>query len=73
MVGGSRTRRRVIVAAVVTGVLAAAGGVAWFQPQKLVIDERVDEVLPSARPASPGPTSPEPASPDYAFGAAALG
>ena len=29
----------------------AAFVLAWFQPQKLVIDDRVDEALPGARPA----------------------
>ena len=42
----SDTRRRTTIVAVVAGVLAAAAGVAWFQPQKLLINERVDEALP---------------------------
>jgi hypothetical protein len=46
MVGGSRTRRRAIILALVAGVVAGAGAIAWFQPQKLLIDERVDEALP---------------------------
>jgi hypothetical protein len=45
-VGHSRTRRRTMVIAVVAGLVAVAGGVAWFQPQKLLIDKRVDEALP---------------------------
>jgi hypothetical protein len=48
----SHTRHRTIIVAVVTGVLAAAG-VAWFQPQKLLINQRVDEALPvTATPTS---------------------
>jgi Electron transfer DM13 len=49
------------------GVLAVATGVAWFQPQKLLIDERVDEPPPATAPpgttgdAGPGrPPDPEP-------------
>jgi hypothetical protein len=49
-VGRSRIGRRTVIAAVVAGVLA---GVAWFQPQKLLINQRVDEALPVA----PAPTS----------------
>lgn len=45
--GPSRARRRAtIVVALVAGV-AAVGAVVWFQPQKLFIDERVDEALPA--------------------------
>ena len=57
MVGRSRTRCRTVIVAVLAGVLAVAGGVAWFQPQKLLIDERVDEALPLMATAPPG-TSP---------------
>jgi hypothetical protein len=60
-----------IIAAVVAGVLAGVAGVAWFQPQKLLINQRVDEALPAATPTSgaldpntgrPGtrPSGPEP-------------
>ena len=35
--------RRVVLAGLAALVLVAAGAVAWFQPQKLFIDERVDE------------------------------
>jgi hypothetical protein len=53
MVERSRTRRRIIVVALAGGVLALAGGVAWFQPQKLLINQRVDEALPAtATPTS---------------------
>jgi len=66
-VGRSRTRRRTIIVAGLAGVLAAAGGVAWFQPQKLLINERVDEALPAMAtppPGIPSDTSPgQPAGP----------
>jgi hypothetical protein len=46
----------VIAIGLVAAVLAAGAAVAWFQPQKLVIDERVDEAPPGALagPASTG-------------------
>jgi Electron transfer DM13 len=56
----SRTRRRTIAIALAGGVLALAAGVAWFQPQKLLIDERVEEALPATAtvaPGTPGDTS----------------
>ncbi len=53
MVGGSRTRRRTIILALVAGVVAGAGAIAWFQPQKLLIDERVDETLPMSATSRP--------------------
>ena len=40
------TRRNVLFAGVVA-VVAAAIGLAWFQPQKLFVDERVNEAAPS--------------------------
>ena len=46
-------RHRTLIVAVVAGVLATAAGVAWFQPQKLLINQRVDEALPvTATPTS---------------------
>jgi Electron transfer DM13 len=51
------TRRRTIMVALAAGVVVAAGAVAWFQPQKLLIDERVDEALPVAGTPSPERTS----------------
>jgi len=51
-----QSRRRAMIIAVVAGVLAAAGGVAWFQPQKLWIDERVDEALPATATTTPKST-----------------
>jgi hypothetical protein len=56
-VRAGRTRARVLLIGLVALVLAAAGAVAWFQPQKLLIDERVDEAppgSPAARPATAG-------------------
>ncbi len=52
--GRSRIGRTTIIAAVVAGVLASAAGVAWFQPQKLLIDQRVDEALPAAAAPTSG-------------------
>ncbi|MGH2722554.1 MAG: hypothetical protein ACRDJO_13280, partial [Actinomycetota bacterium] len=40
---------RGVTAAVVVAVLAlGAAGVAWFEPHKLVVDDRVDEAAPAA-------------------------
>jgi Electron transfer DM13 len=47
-VGRSHRRRRTIIIAVVAGLLAGAAGIAWFQPQKLLINQRVDEAPPVA-------------------------
>jgi Electron transfer DM13 len=56
-------RRTWIVVAVAAAAVLAAGVLVWFQPQKLLIDERVDEALPApvAPPAGGGedrPTDP---------------
>jgi hypothetical protein len=40
--------RRTIIVVLAAGAVAAVGAVAWFQPQKLLIDERVDEAVPAA-------------------------
>ncbi|HEU4900791.1 MAG TPA: DM13 domain-containing protein [Actinomycetota bacterium] len=50
----SHRRRRTIIVAVVAGLLAGAAGVAWFQPQKLLINQRVDEALPLAATPTSG-------------------
>jgi electron transfer DM13 len=61
----SRRRRTAIVVAV-GGAVVAAGVVAWFQPQKLLIDRRVDEALPAVTAttaeaeAAPVPTAAAP-------------
>jgi hypothetical protein len=47
-------RRRVLLGAAVLAGLALAAGVAYFQPQKLFINQRVDEAIPAATTA-PGP------------------
>jgi Electron transfer DM13 len=52
-VGAHQTRRRVVVIGLLAVILAAGGAIVWFQPQKLVIDERVDEALPTAPGAAP--------------------
>jgi hypothetical protein len=55
-VGAGRRRTRVIVIALLAMALAAGGAIAWFQPQKLLIDQRVDEALPGAPAAGPATT-----------------
>jgi hypothetical protein len=50
----SHRRRRTIIVVVVAGLLAGAAGVAWFQPQKLLINQRVDEALPVAATPTSG-------------------
>jgi hypothetical protein len=52
MVARRSIRRVAAVAAIVAAALAAVALV-WFQPQKLFIDDRVDEALPAAS-AAPG-------------------
>ena len=52
-------RTRVIVIALMAMALAAGGAIVWFQPQKLVIDQRVDEALPGAPAAGPATTGAE--------------
>ena len=44
-------------------VVAASAAVAWFQPQKLLIDERVDEALPAAVAPVGGPPDTNPGRP----------
>jgi hypothetical protein len=55
--GARRTRRRMIVIALAAVVLAAGAGIVWFQPQKLFIDQRVDEAPPTAPAGAIGPTA----------------
>jgi hypothetical protein len=47
----SRPRRRWIWVAAGAAVAVAAFVLVWFQPQKLFIDDRVDEAIPAATPA----------------------
>ena len=56
--GHSRDRRRTIAVAALAGVLAAAGGVAWFQPHKLLVDQRVEEAPPAAAPGGAAGSTP---------------
>ncbi|HZB60797.1 MAG TPA: DM13 domain-containing protein [Actinomycetota bacterium] len=56
MVAGRR-RTRVLLLGLVVAVVAAGGAVAWFQPQKLLIDQRVDEALPGQAAPSQGPAA----------------
>jgi Electron transfer DM13 len=56
-VGTGSRRTRVIVIALLAAALAAGGAVVWFQPQKLFIDQRVDEALPGAAAAGPAATT----------------
>ncbi len=44
------TRRRVVIAAVLAAIVAAVG-LLWFQPQKLFIDDTVNEAAPSVSDA----------------------
>ena len=46
--GARKRRTRLIVVGLAVLALAAGGAVAWFQPHKLFIDQRVDEALPGA-------------------------
>jgi hypothetical protein len=46
------TRRRVVIAALLA-VIVALVGVVWFQPQKLFIDETVNEAAPGMTDAMP--------------------
>jgi Electron transfer DM13 len=47
----------VLLLGLVVAVVAAVGAVAWFQPQKLLIDQRVDEALPGQAAPSEGPAT----------------
>ena len=51
-----RVRWPVVLGAVVLAALGLAAGVAYFQPQKLFINQRVDEAIPAAANA-PGQAS----------------
>src|SRR5919197_579595 len=55
--GRGRRRRTIVVIALAVGGLAIAGGVVWFQPQKLLINDKVDEAIPAAVGTPPGQTA----------------
>ncbi|HSO54704.1 MAG TPA: electron transporter, partial [Actinomycetes bacterium] len=55
--GAGRRRTRMLLLGLAVAVVAAAGAVAWFQPQKLFIDQRVDEALPGQVAPSEGPST----------------
>lgn len=59
-VGSSNRRRWILLVAVV--LVVAAVVLLWFQPQKLLIDERVDEPLPEAASVADQPPPPGSAS-----------
>jgi hypothetical protein len=55
-----------ILGILVTGLVAVAAGLFWFQPWQLVVNETVQEDLPTAAPASAPasqPSSPSPSAP----------
>jgi hypothetical protein len=45
--------RPAVVVAILIAIALVAGAVVWFQPQKLVIDQQVDEALPGAAGEEP--------------------
>jgi hypothetical protein len=55
--GGSRTRAFRRPAIVVVAAVALAAGIFWFGPQKLFLDERVDEASPITEGAARGDAS----------------
>lgn len=63
----SRTRRLLtrprVVGVLVTGLVAVAAGLCWFQPWRLWVDETVEESLPLAAPVSRSAVPPSPPAP----------
>ncbi len=53
------TRKRLIIGVLTVGLLVVAGGIVWFQPQKLFIDVKVSETAPPT-PAVTEAATPEP-------------
>ncbi|MEU4519328.1 DM13 domain-containing protein [Amycolatopsis sp. NPDC024027] len=51
-------RRPWVLSILVTGVVAVAAGLFWFQPWQLVVDETVQEELPAAAPVPAPPSTP---------------
>lgn len=58
VVGIVRRHPRVSLAIALVGAGILAFGLYWFQPQKLFIDDRVDEAIPGAAPAAAGEAEP---------------
>ena len=55
---GARRARAVVLAVLAAGAAVILAVAIWFQPQKLLIDERVDEALPAAgAPGEPTATT----------------
>jgi electron transfer DM13 len=53
-----RRRARLVLAAAVLGVASVVFVLAYFEPQKLVIDDRVSEALPAPAAAAPAGETP---------------
>ena len=58
--GFVRRHRALAVGAAAAGIALVVFVLVWFQPQKLVLDQRVDEALPAAADTEPGATDTEP-------------
>jgi hypothetical protein len=63
-----RTHAVVAVLLALGGIALTAFGVYWFAPQRLVLDQRVDEGLPSALAGSSEPGQADAAEPDASAG-----
>jgi hypothetical protein len=50
--------RTATVVAVAVAMAATVFAVAWFEPHKLFVDDRVDEAVPTAAPSATGPAEP---------------
>ncbi|MGW3961378.1 DM13 domain-containing protein [Amycolatopsis sp. NPDC005003] len=55
-----------VLGTLAAGLVAVAGGLYWFQPWQLVVDETVQEALPAAAPAAVPPPAPSPSDPPAA-------
>ena len=53
------SRRRWTWILVVASIVAVAAAVVWFEPHKLIFEEKVDEAVPQAQPSEPGGGSKE--------------
>jgi hypothetical protein len=52
---GRKRRTGILAIALAAGAIAIIGVLVWFQPQRLVMTQRVDETLPA--PGAPSPTA----------------